>query len=166
MGAGLAHLLIINCNINKKELHGLHVPFDYTQTDPQVKADAVLPYSKLLNETHWSKEDTIVRIINVPKVMQPHGFILSEHDKDLNQVTLVTKMTNDEHEIEKFVLINKESNQTVSYLLGEFTIINEDKKEDMPDIIDDNLVDPTIFCDHEKEKFEDDANPNDPSIAI
>ncbi len=82
MGAGLAHLLIFNLNINRREIFTKHKTIDTTNSDPLEKARKICSYDEVLNLTNWQNDDLIIQIVTVPCVMDPNGYALG--DKNIN----------------------------------------------------------------------------------
>ena len=83
MGATLAHLCVIDCNLTRRERTFCHCSIDYAGTDPIEKSWRVFPRSEF-KVIGWEPTDRVVRIVTVPSVFQPRGLWFTEVPPDPN----------------------------------------------------------------------------------
>src|SRR5947209_20123809 len=108
MGASLAHLCIINCNITKKEMVGMHASIDISITNPIERAKDLNSREKVLAKTKWDKNDLIIQLVTVPCCRDPVGYLLDEekiNDYDINISCSQNDL--DAIKIDNFTLFNK-----------------------------------------------------------
>jgi hypothetical protein len=134
MGATLGHLLVFNFNLTKMELCGMHSSIDYAVSKPFVKATQICPTKKMLEEAKWDKNDRVVRIVAIPCVMEPQGYVMdcSKEEEAKDDVFLVScTYTHNDLEngckIVNFTCTTTTTNETKTYNINDF------KDADIPD---------------------------------
>lgn len=113
MGLTLGRLIIFDYNITKNDDESIYISsgsIDFAKKDPVEKANEEVPYDALLEQSKWNKEDLVVRIVTVPCVFEPQGFV---HNNDHYKVTLECEDNNlSKISIKKVYIFDENTNET------------------------------------------------------
>ena len=69
MGASLAHLVVMDFNLDTKQCVGQHCSIDVAAANPETKAATHCPIAESIKVANWSDTARIVRLIQVPLVL-------------------------------------------------------------------------------------------------
>ncbi|ARF08935.1 hypothetical protein Catovirus_1_985 [Catovirus CTV1] len=132
MGLTMNKLVIIDFNLSKSEekdcIFTSVTSIDLTKDKSLDRANMVLPYEKLLEQSKWSANDTILRIISVPTMEDPKGYI---HNNDKYNVVIDYDNNDNEYvSIYKVTTINKKTNELKYYERDIIINLDDDNDEE------------------------------------
>jgi hypothetical protein len=78
MGATVGHLWVLDLNVSKMDWSAARTSIDFVVCSPKARADAEFSIEALLKERSWDPVDVIVRVVWIPLVEQPAGYVLQD----------------------------------------------------------------------------------------